>query len=65
MARIYHRIIRALMLLSLAVLPGSFIECDLEDGELDIDLDEIGFDFDDDEGCCIDVWYDWGDPCCY
>ena len=53
------------MLLSLAVLPGSFIECDLEDGELDIDLDEIGFDFDDDEGCCIDVWYDWGDPCCY
>ena len=52
------------MILSLVVLPGSFIECDLEDGELDIDLDEIGVDFDDD-GCCMDVWYDWGDPCCY
>lgn len=49
MAKLGKRIVRALMLLSFCTLP-SIIECDLDDGELDIDWDEL-------EDLQIDLWW--------
>ena len=51
MTRIRNRIIRALMILSFGVLPTNFIECDLEDGVFEIDLDEL------DDNFQIDFWF--------
>jgi len=56
MASIYRWMIRVLMVLSFAALPGGVIECDLEDGELEVDFDDFDFDEEDIE---VDFWYDW------
>ena len=50
MTRIYRHVIRLLMLLSFGMLPGGFVECDLEDGELELDFDDL-------DDLYIDVWY--------
>ena len=49
MAKLGKRIVRALMLLTFCTLP-SIIECDLDDGELDVDWDEL-------EDLQIDLWW--------
>jgi len=62
--RLRNRILRALAILSFAVLPGSFIKCDLDDGEFKIDFDEIGVDFDDGD-FVFDFWYLPPFGCCH
>ncbi len=52
MDRFWQKLFKALLIMSCATLPSSFIECDMEDGELEIDFDDIADDF------YIDVWYD-------
>ena len=72
MARLRNRGVRILLILSMGLLAGGDIECDLDDGELEIDLDGIrlydDYYYDDyyyDEVYYEDVWYDpwWG--CCW
>jgi hypothetical protein len=58
---------RVLLLLATAVCSAGFIQCDLEDGELEIELDDWDHDWDD-GGFYVDVWGDeWYDPgpCCW
>ncbi len=54
MVRMHRWIVRVLMVLLLAAVPGGFIECDLEDGELEVDLDELDLD----DGVRVDLWYE-------
>ena len=42
-----RRIIQAMMVLSAGILPAATIDCDLEDGELELDIDG-GHDYHDD-----------------
>jgi hypothetical protein len=62
-----QRIMKTLMVLCCATLPGGFAECDFEDGELEIDFEGFHFDWDDDwddcDDCGWDFWLDWGDCC--
>ena len=55
MLSLRHRIALALLILSCSLLPGVYMDCNLEDGELIVNLDEIGFILDD-EGLVIDIW---------
>jgi hypothetical protein len=58
MVKLRTYIIRGLMVLSFAALPGAGVECELDDGELEIDLDGIDLDFD--HGHHYDFYYeDW------
>ena len=57
MRGLYHRIIRLFMILSFGILPGSFVDCDWEDGEFKIDFDELELECDDcDDGVIVDFW---------
>ena len=72
MTRIRDGLAKVVMILTLAVLPGGVVQCELDDGELEIDLDGIDIRFDDfdDDDYYVDVFYDdydW-DPyydCCW
>jgi hypothetical protein len=61
-------VIKMLLVLTLGVLPIGFVQCDLDDGELEIEFDDWDRDWDDDHHHHVDVWYDeWYDPfyCCW
>jgi len=65
MASVRNKVIRVLLLLSMAVLPAGVVQCEFDDGELEIDFDDWDYDYD---GVHVDVWYDeWYDPwpCCW
>ena len=67
MTRIRDGLTKVVMILALGVLPGGVVQCELDDGELEIDLDGIDVRFDDfdDDYYHVDVVYDdydW-DPC--
>jgi hypothetical protein len=50
-----------LLVLSCSLLPGAYLECDLDDGLLGFGLRDYGFTIDYDD-YYVDVWYeDWDD----
>ncbi|HOW71163.1 MAG TPA: hypothetical protein PKY77_11220 [Phycisphaerae bacterium] len=57
MHRLLTRLFRAMMVLSMAALPAYTIDCDHEDGELEIDIDHHGCH----DYCDDDSWYWWTD----
>ena len=63
---IRNRILTALLIISSCLLPGAEIDCDCEDGELEVELDDFCDDDDCGHGCCghsfdgffFDFWWD-------
>lgn len=65
--RLRNPVLWMLLIVSVFFLPGSDIECDLEDGEFELDLPSLDFDRDYDDGYW-DVWYYedvYYEPCGY
>jgi len=61
MATLRHRIAKVLLVLTVGVLPFAAVDCDLEDGELEFDIDGLGRHGYDDywyDDCYDDCWYE-------
>ncbi len=67
---IRQKLMRWMMILTMGSVAGTGVECDLEDGELEIDLPDLDLIYDDyyygggyyyEEVYYDDVWY----PCCW
>ena len=61
MFRLRNLIFKLLLVMSLCLLMGADIDCDLEDGEFELDFDGFHFDHHDDD--YVEFYYDeWYDP---
>lgn len=63
MTRTRSRIMTLLLIVACCMLPGAYIECDCEDGEIEIDFDGFcggcsGCSDCDDDGFWFDFWWD-------
>ena len=56
MSRVRKHLLRVAMVLSLGILPAIGMECDLEDGELEWEIDDVGW-YDDCYYCDDDYYY--------